>query len=129
MFLGAFNIVYQEQRGWNAGVGGLAFLGLAVGEIVGLAYTITDNTRYQRLGRQATPESRLPPAMVGAFALPIGMFSFAWTNGANIQYVPPYSLCHYSRMKLLTPETIVGLPASSCQLLSDSAPYASSCHV
>lgn len=87
MFLGAFAIVYQEERGWNAGIGGLAFLGLAVGELAGLAYTIPDNRRYQKLGKQATPESRLPPAMAGAFALPIGMFAFAWTNGANLQYV------------------------------------------
>lgn len=86
MFLGAFNIVYQQQRGWNAGVGGLAFLGLAVGEVAGLAYTIPDNKRYQKLGKDATPESRLPPAMAGAFALPIGMFAFAWTNGANIHW-------------------------------------------
>lgn len=31
MMFGAFPIVFQEGRGWNEGVGGLAFLGVAVG--------------------------------------------------------------------------------------------------
>lgn len=84
MFLGAFSIVYQQDRGWNAGVGGLAFLGLAVGMIMGLVYTILDNKRYKKLGKTATPESRLPPGMVGAVALPVGMFLFAWTNSPDI---------------------------------------------
>lgn len=86
MFLGAFSIVYQEQRGWDAGVGGLAFLGLAVGMGLGLIYTILDNVRYQKLGDHAAPESRLPPGMVGAIALPVGMFAFAWTNGAEVHW-------------------------------------------
>ncbi|CAN8104992.1 unnamed protein product [Discula destructiva] len=86
MFLGAFSIVYQQDRGWNAGLGGLAFLGLAVGMIVGLAYTIHDNIRYKKLGKTASPESRLPPGMVGAVALPVGMFLFAFTNSPNIHW-------------------------------------------
>jgi MFS family permease len=86
MFLGAFPIVYQELRGWNAGVGGLAFLGLAVGMLLGLVYTIIDNTRYKNLGNTATPESRLPPSMIGGIALPIGMFAFAWTNSPSIHW-------------------------------------------
>ncbi|KAK4244059.1 major facilitator superfamily domain-containing protein [Corynascus novoguineensis] len=86
MFLGAFPIVYQDVRGWNEGVGGLAFLGLAVGMIIGLIYTIIDNRRYARLGKQATPESRLPPAILGALVLPASMFAFAWTNGPDIHW-------------------------------------------
>lgn len=87
MFLGAFSIVYQQQRGWDAGTGGLSFLGLAAGMLCGLAYTIADNRRYAKLGAtSATPESRLPPGMVGAVALPVGMFAFAWTNGPDVHW-------------------------------------------
>lgn len=86
MFLGAFPIVYQQQRGWSPGIGGLAFLGLAVGMIIGLGYTIYDNKRYTKLGKQATPESRLPPALIGALVLPASMFAFAWTNSPNIHW-------------------------------------------
>jgi MFS family permease len=86
MFLGAFPVVYQSLRGWNAGVGGLAFLGLAVGMLFGLIYSIIDNERYKKLGKAATPEDRLPPSIIGAIALPVGMFAFLWTNSPSIHW-------------------------------------------
>ncbi|KAJ9151386.1 MFS transporter, DHA1 family, multidrug resistance protein [Pleurostoma richardsiae] len=85
MLFGAFPIVYQQQRGWSEGVGGLAFLGTTVGMVLGLSYVIVDNKRYRRLhdgpykDTSPPPEARLPPAIVGAIALPVGMFWFAWT--------------------------------------------------
>ncbi|KAI9714701.1 MAG: hypothetical protein M1828_001130 [Chrysothrix sp. TS-e1954] len=87
MFFPAFPIVFEELRGWNAGVGSLPFLGLTVGMLIGLLYVILDDRyRYQRLGDKTTPESRLPPTMIGAIALPIGLFGFAWTNSPSIHW-------------------------------------------
>ena len=84
MLFGAFPIVFQQNRGWSQGIGGLAFLGVAIGMLIGVGYSIIDNKRYSRVerehGGEAPPEARLPPAMAGAVALPIGMFWFAWTN-------------------------------------------------
>jgi hypothetical protein len=54
--------------------------------LLGLLYTILDNTRYRRLGEKAPPEARLPPGIIGAIALPVGMFAFAWTNSADIHW-------------------------------------------
>ncbi|KAI1325747.1 MFS transporter [Xylariaceae sp. FL0255] len=85
-FIPAFPIVYEELRGWNAGIGGLAYLGIAVGMVVGLIFSIYDNKRYARLGDKATPESRLPACLVGAIALPVGLFGFAWTNAPSIHW-------------------------------------------
>ena len=89
MFMGAMPIVYNRDRGWSEGVGGLAFMGIAVGIIIGLGYAIYDNnTRYAKISaaKTATPESRLPPAIIGAVALPVGMFAFAWTNYPTIHW-------------------------------------------
>lgn len=86
MFMPGLSIVYQRGRGWNEGLGGLAFLGLVCGMLVGIIYAIFDDIRYERLGKAATPESRLPPAAVGAVALPIGLFAFAWTNSPSIHW-------------------------------------------
>jgi MFS family permease len=89
MFLGAMPIVFGQGRGWSEGISGLAFLGILVGIIAGLAYAILDNnTRYTRLSvaKAATAESRLPPAIIGAVALPVGMFAFAWTNYQSIHW-------------------------------------------
>ncbi|OAL57101.1 putative MFS transporter [Pyrenochaeta sp. DS3sAY3a] len=92
MMFGAFPIVFQQQRGWNAGVGGLAFLGVTVGMLMGLAYCIWDNKRYQKLqqgkyaGGKPPPEARLPPALIGGCALPVGLLGFAWTTMPEVHW-------------------------------------------
>lgn len=91
MCFSAFPIVYQQERGWNQGVGGLAFLGVAVGMIFAILYSIRENKRYAKVSDKhqgfAPPESRLPPTMVGGICLPIGLFWFAWTNGPDIHWI------------------------------------------
>ncbi|KAF2787847.1 MFS general substrate transporter [Melanomma pulvis-pyrius CBS 109.77] len=86
MLFGAFPIVYRLGYGWNEGVSGLPFIGVAIGMVGALAYTILyDNNRYLNCIKKsptgfAAPEDRLPPAMLGGIVLPIGLFWFAWTN-------------------------------------------------
>jgi hypothetical protein len=92
MLFGAFPIVYEEKRKWSSGQSGLAFLGIAVGFMIAAVYCVWDNRRYGRVvdahvGRPIPPEARLPPAIVGSFALPIGLFWFAWTNYPTINYL------------------------------------------
>lgn len=111
MLFGAFPIVFQQQRGWSPGVGGLAFLGVLVGFMIALAYTIFyENPRYSKKlnaeGGWLPPEQRLPPAILGGILLPIvscarqtstptgltnqGLFSFAWTAApARIHWIAP----------------------------------------
>ena len=43
MFFGAFPIVYREGRGWSEGLGGLAFVGVAVGMLSGVVFAIPEN--------------------------------------------------------------------------------------
>jgi multidrug resistance protein len=91
MLFGAFPIVFQEARGWTPGIGGLSFLGVLVGMMLGVSYCIYDNRRYLASakaapGGTAPPESRLVPALPGAVALPLGMFWFAWTNSPSIHW-------------------------------------------
>lgn len=95
LMFGAFPIVYQRYRGWSEGIGGLAFLGVAVGMLAAVIYTIPDNKRYNRIASAATaagsptgapPEARLPPALLGSIFLPIGLFWFAWTNSPTIHW-------------------------------------------
>jgi hypothetical protein len=58
--------------------------------MVGVVYSIFDNKRYANVEKksigEAPAEARLLPAMIGAVALPIGMFWFAWTNYPNIHW-------------------------------------------
>jgi hypothetical protein len=93
MCFAAFPIVFQEYRGWSEGIGGLSFLGVAVGMLSGVLYALYDNGRYAKVVAEhkgiAPPEARLPPGIVGSVLLPVGLFWFAWTNGPNIHWIVP----------------------------------------
>ncbi|KAF2442790.1 membrane transporter [Karstenula rhodostoma CBS 690.94] len=86
LLFAAYPIVFQQVRGWPQGVASLPFLALVIGIILSLFYVaLVDQKRYARVVARnngvAPPEARLPPAMLGAVVLPIGLFWFAWTNG------------------------------------------------
>jgi len=87
MMFGAFPIVFEEKRGWSQGIGALSFCGVAVGMMFAVAYSLWDNKRYDRISDEsdgnAVPEARLPPGMVGAVFLPIGLFWFAVSISSN----------------------------------------------
>ncbi|OXV08222.1 hypothetical protein Egran_04015 [Elaphomyces granulatus] len=91
MLFAAFPIVYQRGRGWNQGVGGLAFIGIMVGMAMAILYSTLDNRRYVRIQKEndgwAPPEARLPSSLVGSIALPIGLFWFAWANGPSVHWL------------------------------------------
>jgi len=95
MLFGAFPIVFQQTRGWSPGVSGLAFLGVLVGFMLALVYTIfVENPRYskklEQQGGWLAPEQRLQPAIIGGILLPIGLFSFAWTAApASLPWIAP----------------------------------------
>ncbi|KAE8313817.1 MFS general substrate transporter, partial [Aspergillus transmontanensis] len=78
MMFAAFPIVFQTHRGWSLGIGGLAFLGIAIGVMLGVCYSIWYARRCakvsDRTGGNLSPEARLPPAILGSILLPIGLF-------------------------------------------------------
>ncbi|KAL1645923.1 hypothetical protein SLS61_008034 [Didymella pomorum] len=88
----AFPVSFHEERGWSLGVSQLPFGAFIVGIAMGagvIAYsTATNFTRSFKKHRKSIPEERLPPMIVGAIALPIGLFWFAWTSDPNITWVP-----------------------------------------
>ncbi|KAE8366077.1 major facilitator superfamily domain-containing protein [Aspergillus caelatus] len=91
MLFAAYPIVFQMVRGWNQGVGSLPFLGIMIGMLAAVAYSIIDNKRYVKTDEKhdgfAPPEARLPPCMVASLAIPIGLFWFAWTNYPSIHWM------------------------------------------
>ncbi|KAH7071019.1 citrinin biosynthesis transporter CtnC [Paraphoma chrysanthemicola] len=88
----AFPVSFYEERGWSLGVSQLPFAAFIVGIIMGagvIAYsTATNFTRAYVKHGKSIPEERLPPMIVGAIALPVGLFWFAWTSNPHITWVP-----------------------------------------
>lgn len=94
LLFAAYPIVFQQVRGWPQGVASLPFLAICVGIMLSLLYVaFIDQKRYAKVVAKydgaAPPEARLPPAMIGAAALPIGLFWFAWTNAPEL----PFMIC------------------------------------
>jgi DHA1 family multidrug resistance protein-like MFS transporter len=87
-----FPVSFSEERGWSLGISQLPFASFIVGIIMGaglIAYsTATNFTRAFVKHGKTIPEERLPPMIVGAIALPVGLFWFAWTSNPNITWVP-----------------------------------------
>ncbi|KAJ9096130.1 hypothetical protein QFC20_006505 [Naganishia adeliensis] len=49
LLFGAFPIVFQQERGWSPGIGGLSFLGVLVGRVLAVVYSLVyENPRYAR---------------------------------------------------------------------------------
>lgn len=94
MMFVAFPVVFQKGRGWIPGVGGLAFIGIALGLAVANLSMIWINRKYMTdshnsPGLSVRPEIRLVPCFAGSIAIPIGPFWFAWTNSATV----PWKVC------------------------------------
>jgi len=92
LLFSAFPIAYQQNRGWNDGVGALPFLGITIGAVIGSGIIIAFIPRYQRkmeaAGNRPVPEERLPPMMIGGVLFTIGLFWWSWTSYPTISWVP-----------------------------------------
>ncbi|PCH38373.1 MFS general substrate transporter [Wolfiporia cocos MD-104 SS10] len=93
-FFAAFPIVFQEQRHWSPGMGGLAFIGVGVGTTFGMSLAPLQNKFYwAAMARSPTgrapPEARLYSPMFGGLCLPVGMFWFAWTSNPHVFWLAP----------------------------------------
>ena len=85
MLFTIYPIVFQQKRGWNAGVGELPLIGTVIGAGFGGLALFADGKRQQKSlqSRSSVPEDRLPGAMVGGVMFAVTTFWFAWTAEYN----------------------------------------------
>ncbi|KAK5113561.1 hypothetical protein LTR85_010789 [Meristemomyces frigidus] len=93
MFFVAFPIIYQEGKGYTAGITGLMFIPLAVGVIMSAFCSPFINKHYMTLVRKHNgkppAEARLIPMMWSCWFIPIGLFIFAWTSYPSVSWAGP----------------------------------------
>jgi len=89
----SFPIVFTGIYGFSLGLEGVAFLGIFVGVLVVFPFFVIWNRKYTEPhfneNGEIKPERRLPPAFVGALAIPICLFWFGWTSRADIHWIVP----------------------------------------
>lgn len=93
MFFVAFPVVYQEGKGYSAGITGLMFIPLAIG-VVGSAICapLVNKSYLERSAKfngRPPPEVRLIPMMYSCWLIPIGLFIFAWTSYHDVLWLGP----------------------------------------
>ena len=88
-----FTGVFEGQYGFNAGEAGLAYLGLGIGLCIGQFSVGIFSDRYIKRQKakygEMKPEDRLPPLVVGAFLVPIGLFWYGWTVEKHTHWIVP----------------------------------------
>ncbi|KAI1661179.1 MFS general substrate transporter [Daldinia decipiens] len=93
MFFVAFPIIFQEGKGYSAGITGLMFIPLAVGVVCSAVCAPLVNAHYRKLIAKHNglppPELRLIPMMCSCWFIPIGLFIFAWTSYPRLIWVGP----------------------------------------
>ncbi|KAI9762421.1 MAG: hypothetical protein M4579_000397 [Chaenotheca gracillima] len=99
LFFGAFNVVFSTNHGFQPWQIGISFMGLLVGMLCGIATDPFWHRNYQRLVARkeaeggepggSEPEFRLPPAVLGAVLIPVGLFWFGWTTYSSIHWIVP----------------------------------------
>jgi multidrug resistance protein len=86
MLFTIYPIVFQQKRGWNAGVGELPLIGTAIGAVIGgllIFWQSARDKKHQDAGIKVPPEDRMVMGMVGGVLFPISMFWFAWSAEYN----------------------------------------------
>lgn len=93
MFFVAFPIIYQEGKGYSAGITGLMFIPLALGVVGSAICAPFVNKHYLKLsaaaGGKPAAEARLIPMMISCWFIPVGLFIFAWTSYPTTHWLGP----------------------------------------
>jgi MFS transporter, DHA1 family, multidrug resistance protein len=93
MLFTIYPIVFQQKRGWNAGVGELPLLGTVIGAILGGGIVLWGSHRdkkRQEAGQVLKPEDRLGIAKLAGIGFSVTMFWFGWSANYNsVHWIVP----------------------------------------
>ncbi|MCJ1470145.1 hypothetical protein MMC07_008790 [Pseudocyphellaria aurata] len=88
-----FTSVFEDQYGFSTGEAGLAYLGLGVGFLIGQLGVGVTSDRYLKIKAISAggmkPEHRLPPLVIGAFLVPIGLLWYGWSAQYRVHWIVP----------------------------------------
>lgn len=87
-----FPVVFGEYYHFSIGITGLVYLGLGVGNLVGLVIfgVFSDKVLLAKAASgELKPEYRLIPMVWTSFTLPIGLFLYGWSARYTIHWIVP----------------------------------------
>jgi hypothetical protein len=86
--------VYIQTYGWSPELCGLSFLGIGLGNFLGIAFVArTSDATIVRLTKRNNgvyePEFRLPTCVFFGFLIPISFFWYGWTSYYHVHWIVP----------------------------------------
>ncbi|CAM1508653.1 Fc.00g055010.m01.CDS01 [Cosmosporella sp. VM-42] len=90
----SFPTVWADIYGESPAIGGLNYISLSVGSIIGAIFSMCVVDRiYRRLkkanGEIGLPEFRVPSMFVGSLLIPIGLFWYGWSVQGHVHWIMP----------------------------------------
>lgn len=103
LMISSVSQVFQRSYGWAPAISGLAFLGLGVGSVAGVIFTVRFSEAHVRRraaargggpdggggGGARSPGDRLVLLPVGAVIIPAGLFLYGWTAQFHTHWIVP----------------------------------------
>ncbi|KAI1079862.1 synaptic vesicle transporter [Whalleya microplaca] len=94
LLLSSFPAVWEDVYHESVGIGGLNYISLGVGYVIGAQVNARVNDSiYIRLKRKhddvGRPEFRIPPMFVGSVLVPAGLFWYGWSVQARLHWMMP----------------------------------------
>ncbi|PFH49928.1 hypothetical protein AMATHDRAFT_146557 [Amanita thiersii Skay4041] len=94
LMFATFASFFHDTYGFQAGVGGLAYLGLGLGFLIAtfLGAKFADQVYLylaDKNGGVGKPEMRIPALFFGSFFVPIGLFWYGWSAQAKLHWMMP----------------------------------------
>jgi MFS family permease len=125
LILTTFPLVFESTYGFSSGLSGLAYIGLGVGNVLGLlVFTFTSDKYIQKRAAQGLlqPEDRLPLLLVSTIVSGTGLFWYGWSAKAHTHWIVPIigsSLVGVGNMLFFMP--VLGYLVDSFTLYAASA--------
>ncbi|KAK3315119.1 putative fluconazole resistance protein [Apodospora peruviana] len=94
LFLTAYPLVFQGVHHFSAGISGLTFFGMILGQLIAGVTVLLQQPWYQRKlvanNGVPVPEWRLPSVIAGGAAFAAGLFWFGWSGyRADVHWIVP----------------------------------------
>ena len=94
LFFTTITSVFEGVYGWSSGISGLAYLGIGIGFMTGLAVIATTSDRIvskltARNGGKFEPEMRLVTMIVFSCVLPVSFFWYGWSAKYETHWIVP----------------------------------------
>ncbi|KAK9416417.1 putative Major facilitator superfamily (MFS) profile domain-containing protein [Seiridium unicorne] len=122
-----FPVVWSELYGESLGIGGLNFISLGVGSILGVFLNVRFFDRIcQHLKEKnngvSLPEFRVPAMFFGSTLVPVGLFWYGWSVQGRVHWIMPNI-----GIAILTAGTMICLQSMQGYIIDTYTRFAASC--